>query len=168
MFPAVFLLLGPSREPTEPGWILPVCCTGVAVRGARDHPAEARRQLVGWGVAEGLALDNLLEMGQRFSRWLSARWPGGRARREWPVEHGLPKGTVVRGKIDNHGTSTTLRARNLSSSSSGRHGWNFESASRVHPAACRIASASVIAPSAISARLASRTAAPDAPPPPAP
>jgi ATP-dependent helicase/nuclease subunit A len=65
-----------------------------------DRRELGARILDGWGVAAALALDDLLQLSQRFSRWLSARWPGGRIRREWPVEHRLPEGTVVRGKID--------------------------------------------------------------------
>lgn len=67
---------------------------------ADDQRELGARILDGWGVAQALELEDLLEMSQRFSRWLTARWPGGRARREWPVEHRLPGGTLVRGLVD--------------------------------------------------------------------
>ena len=67
---------------------------------AEDRQELGGRILDGWGVASALALGDLLQVGERFSRWLSAEWPSGRVRREWPVEHRLPNGTVVRGKVD--------------------------------------------------------------------
>jgi ATP-dependent helicase/nuclease subunit A len=67
---------------------------------ADDRGELGARILDGWEVDQTLALKDLLEMSQRFSQWLAARWPLGRARHEWPVEHLLSSGTMVRGKVD--------------------------------------------------------------------
>lgn len=65
-----------------------------------DRRELAARLLHGWGLAEAVRLEDLLDAGRRFSQWLVARWAGGRVHREWPVEHRLPEGTIVHGKID--------------------------------------------------------------------
>jgi ATP-dependent exoDNAse (exonuclease V) beta subunit len=65
-----------------------------------DRRELAARLLDAWSLAEAMSVEDLLAAGRRFSQWLATRWPGGRARCEWPVTHRLPEGTVVHGKID--------------------------------------------------------------------
>ena len=36
----------------------------------------------------------------RLHQWIESRWPGAVWRREWPVLHRLPEGTVLRGVVD--------------------------------------------------------------------
>ncbi|MDC3959012.1 UvrD-helicase domain-containing protein [Polyangium jinanense] len=65
-----------------------------------DRAELAARLLDAWGVAEALPVEDVLALGRRFSDWLGTRWPGAILRREWPVEHRLAAGTLVRGKLD--------------------------------------------------------------------
>jgi hypothetical protein len=65
-----------------------------------DRRDVGARVLGGWGVASALALGDRLAMGERFLRWLSGRWPIGRVRREWPVEHRLREGAVARVEVE--------------------------------------------------------------------
>jgi hypothetical protein len=65
-----------------------------------DRAELAGRLLEGWGVSSALGVEDLVLMGRRFSEWLDARCPGARLHYEWPVEHRLETGTVLRGKVD--------------------------------------------------------------------
>ena len=65
-----------------------------------DRAEIAARLLTGWGVAEALPVDDLLRMSTQFSSWLETYRPGSTVHHEWPVEHLLEQGTVLRGKID--------------------------------------------------------------------
>ena len=67
---------------------------------ADDRSELAGRLLSTWGVGSLLSHDALLSIGERFTLWLSAQWPAGRVRHEWPVEHRLESGTVARGQAD--------------------------------------------------------------------
>ena len=60
----------------------------------------ATRLLSGWNVRAALKPEALLAMGDALRRWAEARAPGATWRREWPLHHTQPNGTVVRGLAD--------------------------------------------------------------------
>ncbi|HRI69522.1 MAG TPA: UvrD-helicase domain-containing protein [Polyangium sp.] len=65
-----------------------------------DRAEIASRLLVGWGVVEALRIDEMLRLATQFSSWIAAYRPAATMHHEWPVEHRLEQGTVLRGKID--------------------------------------------------------------------
>jgi ATP-dependent exoDNAse (exonuclease V) beta subunit len=100
--------LGAERMPSVRGE--DPTALGTAVHGffAADRPgldgddrAElATRLLEAWGATEALEPADLLAMGEQLDAWIARRWPGSRVRRELPMEHRLPAGTIVRGTLD--------------------------------------------------------------------
>lgn len=83
---------------------------GSAVHGflAADRPTHddddraelAGRLLTSWGCEAALDIRDLLQLGARLRGWAERLWPASASRREWPMEHRLASGTVVRGTID--------------------------------------------------------------------
>lgn len=65
-----------------------------------DRAELGMRLLTAWGIERALPLFDLLQMGLRLRQWIAAKWPAGRVHREWPIEHRLPAGTIVRGAAD--------------------------------------------------------------------
>lgn len=66
-----------------------------------DERAElASRVLTAWCCQDALWVDDLLELSRRLRQWVVDQWPGSVNRYEWPIEHHLHSGSVVRGTID--------------------------------------------------------------------
>jgi hypothetical protein len=71
-----------------------------AEKGRKEQLEMAEGLLARWGVLEALSAENLLEIGARFRKWVSAHWPEAVWHREWPVDQRLETGTVARGVAD--------------------------------------------------------------------
>jgi len=65
-----------------------------------DRHELATRLIDGWRLTNVLKPADLVAIGHRFSHWLNKHVPEARLHREWPVEHRLPTGTILRGKLD--------------------------------------------------------------------
>ena len=53
-----------------------------------------------WRVSGALSVDEILAAADAFRGWVERSWPGARWHREWPIQHRLASGTIVRGSID--------------------------------------------------------------------
>ncbi len=65
-----------------------------------DRGELASRLLAAWDCQQALEVGELLELGARLRRFVLSQWRDAAIRREWPIEHRLPNGTVVRGTVD--------------------------------------------------------------------
>lgn len=71
-----------------------------ADRDDNERVARAERLLSGYRVARCLAAHDLVTIASRLWRWIGERFPSAELRREWPVTHRLPTGTMVAGTVD--------------------------------------------------------------------
>ena len=67
---------------------------------ATERNTLAREVLERFGVSGAVEASQLPRATDRLTEWISATWPGATWRREWPLLHRLPGGTVLRGVAD--------------------------------------------------------------------
>lgn len=65
-----------------------------------DRSELAREVLERFGVTGTIEAEELPGISDRLTRWIDSAWPSATWRREWPLLHRLPEGTVVRGTAD--------------------------------------------------------------------
>jgi ATP-dependent exoDNAse (exonuclease V) beta subunit len=65
-----------------------------------DRDVLAREVLDRFDVSGSIDAAQLPVASDRLTHWVESRWPGATWRREWPLLHRLPGGTVLRGMAD--------------------------------------------------------------------
>jgi len=65
-----------------------------------EREALAHEILHRFEVGGTIEAPQLREISDRLIRWIDSSWPGSALRREWPLLHRLPSGTVLRGIAD--------------------------------------------------------------------
>jgi len=65
-----------------------------------DREALARGLLESYGVAGVVDAPSVVFASDRFRAWADRKWPGAQWRREWPIQHRLDSGSIIRGNAD--------------------------------------------------------------------
>ncbi len=95
------LALMPGTDITALGTAIHACLALSLVDQSRPRTNdEAERLLRSYGQDGKIAVDGLLHQISAFSQWIGARWPRHTAYPEYPVQHMLPNGQVMNGRID--------------------------------------------------------------------
>jgi len=75
-------------------------CADDAGLPAEERLAMAERVLSAWGVSAAVDARALPRASEALRSWIASRWPGAALHREWPLQHRLPDGSVMRGTCD--------------------------------------------------------------------
>jgi len=78
---------------------------GFLAADRKEYPKEARLEMADgllkrWGVVKALKADDLLEISDRLTKWVSSKWPSAKWHREQPIYQRLDPGSVSYGVSD--------------------------------------------------------------------